>query len=455
MQAQLNETRCYELLRRVRWPQGVVCPYCGHARVTPHSKPARTPRRRYLCLGCRRTFTDLTGTPLARTHLRMSTWFLLLRLQGERRSTAELARRLGVKWDTAAHLQRRLTQETGASPLLAKLRRAAQDAPARRTKGATAMRTRTLSGFLLLALSIIGLAAGAASAQASGKQLYLKHCAVCHGTDGQARTPVGRLLNPPPRDFADPVGMSRVSFDRMYRAIKEGRPGTSMASWATVLTEIEIGDLIDYILTLAPRGDAALTPEQLSLEVGRRLYKRGCVVCHGEDGRADTEAAKVLHPPPRNFADPVEMARVDDGRMYLAIKVGRSGTAMASWAHLLTPEEIIDVMRYVRTLVRPLPAGMTAADLDLEVGRRIYGQYCLSCHGEKGDGQTQLGRTLDPRPRDFSDSRAMTAIADKDLARGVMDGRPGTAMAPWRGVLNPEDVRRVILYIRARFQKGA
>ncbi len=128
---------------------------------------------------------------------------------------------------------------------------------------------------------------------------------------------------------------------------------------------------------------------------------------------------------------------------------------MASWAHLLTPEEIIDVMRYVRTLVRPLPAGMTAADLDLEVGRRIYGQYCLSCHGEKGDGQTQLGRTLDPRPRDFSDSRAMTAIADKDLARGVMDGRPGTAMAPWRGVLNPEDVRRVILYIRARFQKGA
>jgi mono/diheme cytochrome c family protein len=179
------------------------------------------------------------------------------------------------------------------------------------------------------------------------------------------------------------------------------------------------------------------------------------VVCHGENGRADTEAARVLDPPPRKFADPVEMARVDDGRMYLAIKVGRSGTAMASWSHLLSPEEIIDVMRYVRTLVPPLPAGMTQTDLDVEVGRRIYSQYCVACHGEKGDGKTQLGRTLAPRPRDFTDSRAMKAIADKDLARAIMEGRPGTAMAPWRGVLNHEDVRRVILYIRARFQKGA
>lgn len=322
------------------------------------------------------------------------------------------------------------------------------------------MRTRTLVGFVLLALSTIGWVGGAFDAQgapARGQELYLKHCAVCHGPGGRARTPVGRLLHPPPRDFADPVGMSRIPFDRMYRAIKEGKPGTAMASWATVLTEIEIGDVIDYILTLAPHGNTAtaLTAEQLSLEVGRRIYRRTCVVCHGEDGRADTEAAKVLDPPPRKFADPVEMARVDDGRMYLAIKVGRSGTAMASWAHLLSPEEIIDVMRYVRTLVRPLPAGMTQTDLDVEVGRRIYSQYCVACHGEKGDGKTQLGRTLAPRPRDFTHTRAMKAISDKELARAIMEGRPGTAMAPWRGVLNSEDIRRVILYIRTHFQQGA
>lgn len=136
MRGQFSEKRCYEVLRRVRWPQGVVCPFCGCARVTPHSKSARTPRRRYLCLGCRRTFTDLTGTPLARTRLRMSTWFRSLRILAEGCSTAELARQLAVKWDTAAHLQRRLTKERATRKLLGKLREAATEALSTREKGA-------------------------------------------------------------------------------------------------------------------------------------------------------------------------------------------------------------------------------------------------------------------------------------------------------------------------------
>ena len=108
MDAGLSEAWCYEMLRRVRWPSGMSCPFCGRSRVTTHSRPARTPRRRYLCLGCRQTFTDLTGTPLARTNLPLGTWFRCLRLVPQGRSTAELARDLGVKWDTAAHMVRRL-----------------------------------------------------------------------------------------------------------------------------------------------------------------------------------------------------------------------------------------------------------------------------------------------------------------------------------------------------------
>ncbi len=107
MRAELSETWCYEVLRRVRWPNGIACPYCG-SRVTTHSKSTRTPRRRHLCLGCRRTFTDLTGTPFARTNLPIGKWFLCLRLLRHGHTTAELAKRLGVKWDTAAQLQRRL-----------------------------------------------------------------------------------------------------------------------------------------------------------------------------------------------------------------------------------------------------------------------------------------------------------------------------------------------------------
>ena len=108
MKAKCNEASSYEILRAVRWPKGVVCPYCEQTRVTTHTKSALTPRRRYLCLGCRRTFSDLTGTPFARTNLPLGTWFFALWLMEERLVTSELAKELEVKWDTAILIQRRL-----------------------------------------------------------------------------------------------------------------------------------------------------------------------------------------------------------------------------------------------------------------------------------------------------------------------------------------------------------
>ncbi len=122
MRQEFSEAWCYEALRRVRWPDGITCPFCARGRVTIHSKSTRTPRRRYLCLGCRRTFTDLTGTPLARTNLPLDRWFLCLRLLRHGHTTIDLARALGVKWETAAQLQRRLGAALGRPGLVRQLR---------------------------------------------------------------------------------------------------------------------------------------------------------------------------------------------------------------------------------------------------------------------------------------------------------------------------------------------
>jgi mono/diheme cytochrome c family protein len=317
------------------------------------------------------------------------------------------------------------------------------------------MRSRAVPTTLLLAAGLAWtapLAAQTSAAHERGRALYERHCAVCHGLDGRGDTPVGRLLKPHPRNFTDPIEMARLTVDRIYRAIKEGRPGTAMASWKDVLTETEIGDVIDTIHGFSSAGKTALSAERLSLEVGRRIYERECAYCHGVDGRADTEVARVLNPPPRNFADPVAMARVDDGRMYLAIYRGRPGTAMGGRGELLTGPEIIDVMRYVRTLVRPAP-GTTPAQLDVRVGEQIYRQHCVACHGEQGDGRTAVGAHLAPPPRDFTRTREMAAIGDAELAQAILHGVPGTAMAPWEGVLNKEDVRRVMLFIRRSFPR--
>jgi transposase-like protein len=125
VKTQFSEAWCYEALRRARWPTRIICPRCGEYRVTTHSKSATAPRRRYLCLVCRRTFTDLTGTPLARTNLPLATWFTCLRLMGKGKRTTDLAKELGVKWDTAAHIQRKLAMALARPGLVRRLRESA------------------------------------------------------------------------------------------------------------------------------------------------------------------------------------------------------------------------------------------------------------------------------------------------------------------------------------------
>ena len=124
------------------------------------------------------------------------------------------------------------------------------------------------------------------------------------------------------------------------------------------------------------------------------------------------------------------------------------------WGGLLSPTEIISLMRYIRMLADPLPTGMRPGELDFLVGKEIYQRYCTGCHGEQGNGQTILGRQLLPHPCDFTSSVEMMSKDDQQLAQSIRRGIHRTAMAPWEGVLNKEDVRRVILFIRQSFAPG-
>lgn len=50
-------------------------------------------------------------------------------------------------------------------------------------------------------------------------------------------------------------------------------------------------------------------------------------------------------------------------------------------------------------------------------GRKLYHHYCMHCHGESGQQQEGFnwGRMPDPRPRDLSESSAMSTFADKEI----------------------------------------
>ena len=65
-------------------------------------------------------------------------------------------------------------------------------------------------------------------------------------------------------------------------------------------------------------------------------------------------------------------------------------------------------------------------------------QDCGSCHGLKLTGG--LGKPLTPA--------ALSLFSDADLVATILDGRPGTAMPPWRGVIDETDARFLVKLLR-------
>ena len=83
-------------------------------------------------------------------------------------------------------------------------------------------------------------------------------------------------------------------------------------------------------------------------EAGRAIYNFYCYFCHGYSGNAQTLAATYLNPKPRNFTATVPDT-LSREKMIDAVTNGRSGTAMKSFNHALTEEDIEAVVSVLRS----------------------------------------------------------------------------------------------------------
>jgi transposase-like protein len=65
----IDDAKCFETVRTMRWPDGVTCPNCSAASVIKNGRDETQPhRQRYECHACRQRFDDLTGTIFAGHH---------------------------------------------------------------------------------------------------------------------------------------------------------------------------------------------------------------------------------------------------------------------------------------------------------------------------------------------------------------------------------------------------
>ncbi|MDZ7735141.1 MAG: cytochrome c [Gammaproteobacteria bacterium] len=86
----------------------------------------------------------------------------------------------------------------------------------------------------------------------------------------------------------------------------------------------------------------------------------------------------------------------------------------------------------------PATANAAAADLDTVRLRSLLRHDCGACHGltlQGGLGPPLTAAALDGKPASL-------------LVDTILDGRPGTPMPGWRGLLNAEEARWIVTVLK-------
>ena len=80
------------------------------------------------------------------------------------------------------------------------------------------------------------------------------------------------------------------------------------------------------------------------------------------------------------------------------------------------------------------------------VGAEIFKANCELCHGPQGHGDGIAGQSLEPRPKNLANLQAM--VGDDFLFWRIHEGKSGTAMVAWNGILTDEQIWQIVSFIR-------
>jgi mono/diheme cytochrome c family protein len=110
---------------------------------------------------------------------------------------------------------------------------------------------------------------------------------------------------------------------------------------------------INFFITAAfLAGTVYYAPSFANAESSADNYHLYCVQCHGTQKSGGGINAGSLSVQPRNHASAVDMGKLSDENIALAIKKGGAAvsksTFMPPWGGILTDDEIKDMVKYLR-----------------------------------------------------------------------------------------------------------
>jgi high-affinity iron transporter len=181
-------------------------------------------------------------------------------------------------------------------------------------------------------------------------------------------------------------------------------------------------------------------PKQVpSLEVGKAEFEKACASCHGVEGKADTDVAKQLDPPPANFHDAARMSTLTPYKVFNTTSFGIPGTAMAGFSS--TPEEVrwaqafhVFTLRQAKCDHTPPTVGLVelATSTDVQLAEK-YGAAEVAClRRVMPKPRTDTQRTARSRsPPSASLSAAIRLIAQTRAAALPAATSSSAPSLPW------------------------
>jgi cytochrome c oxidase cbb3-type subunit 3 len=194
-------------------------------------------------------------------------------------------------------------------------------------------------------------------------------------------------------------------------------------------------------LAATPLAEIEKDPALLALARarGKAAFGDNCAPCHGTGG------AGAKGYPNLNDDDWIwggKLEQIEHTIMYGA----RSGNAKAHEGAMLAfgkdgvlkPEQIVTVANYVRAL-SGLP---TSPGYDAAAGKKIFAENCVSCHGDDGKGNQEMGAP------NLTDKIWLFGSDEATLIETITYGRAGV-MPAWAGRLDPATIRALAVYVHS------
>ncbi len=245
----------------------------------------------------------------------------------------------------------------------------------------------------------------------------------------------------------------------MLDAVRHGRAGSAMKSFSSVLNEVEITLVVDFIrrefmqqqlensryhtaqngwpnhqryriafpfaLGTLPldTADEKLTAEQRR---GKRLFISSCISCH-DRAQVNDEGQiwdkRALSYPRRHYSHRDENPPPETD--------SNSGA---------TPYAKHDIAPRLDSL-SPLQRH----------GEALFQDNCAFCHAADGSGKNWIGTFLEPHPRDLTNPTYMRTMTRQRLKQTIASGLPGTSMPAWQSVLQDSEIEAIVAYIDRAF----